>query len=138
LPNASLTIVQICLGILDLGFSGLAMYVLVPADPPLGFVHVMVVFVLATLLGFASHAPGGIGVFDAAMLVGLQQYDKEALLAALLLFRLLYYVTPFALALTFLGGRELWLSLRSVAARRARERDNAAQRAARDRVTPPP
>jgi len=138
LPNASLTIVQIGLGIFDLGFSGLAMYVLVPSEPPLGFVTVMVVFVLATLLGFASHAPGGIGVFDAAMLVGLQQYDKEALLAALLLYRLLYYVTPFALALTFLGGRELWLSLRSVTARRARERDNAAQRAARDRVTPPP
>jgi uncharacterized membrane protein YbhN (UPF0104 family) len=123
---------------LDLGFSGLAMYVLVPSDPPLGFVNVLVAFVLATLLGFASHAPGGIGVFDAAMMVGLQQYDKEALLAALLLFRLLYYVTPFALALTFLGGRELWLSLRSVAARRARERAGAADSQARDGVTPPP
>ena len=138
LPNAPLTVVQICLGILDLGFSGLAMYVLVPSDPPLDFVNVLVAFVLATLLGFASHAPGGIGVFDAAMMVGLQQYDKEALLAALLLFRLLYYVTPFALALTFLGGRELWLSLRSVAARRARERAGAADSQARDGVTPPP
>src|SRR5262249_20379225 len=66
-------------------------------------------FVLATLLGFASHAPGGIGVFDAAMLVGLREIDKETLLAALVLFRLLYYIRPFTLALTLLGWRELWL-----------------------------
>ena len=138
LPNAPLTVVQIILGILDLGFSGLAMYVLVPSNPPLDFVNVLVAFVLATLLGFASHAPGGFGVFDAAMLVGLPQYSKEELLAALLLFRLLYYVTPFALALTFLGARELWLSLRSVSARRAREAsDSAVGRKTEDRVTPP-
>ena len=57
------------------------------------------IFVTATLLGFASAAPGGLGVFDAAMFVALWQYDRENLLAGLLLFRLLYYVVPFALAL---------------------------------------
>jgi hypothetical protein len=70
-----------------------------------------VVFVSATLLGFASHAPGGLGVFDAAMLVALWQFDKEEVLAGLLLFRLLYYNIPFALALAILGSRELWLNL---------------------------
>jgi hypothetical protein len=70
-----------------------------------------VVFVSATLLGFASHAPGGLGVFDAAMLVALWQFDKESVLAGLLLFRLLYYIIPFALALTILGSREIWLNL---------------------------
>jgi uncharacterized membrane protein YbhN (UPF0104 family) len=59
-------------------------------DPNIGFVILAMIFVSATLLGFASHAPGGIGVFDAAMLVGLWQFDKEDLLAGLLLFRLLY------------------------------------------------
>jgi glycosyltransferase 2 family protein len=138
LPNAPLTVVQIILGILDLGFSGLAMYVLVPADPPLDFVNVLVAFVLATLLGFASHAPGGLGVFDAAMLVGLPQYNTEELLAALLLFRLLYYVTPFALALTLLGVREGWMSLRSVSARRTGEApDRVVNSEPQDRVTPP-
>jgi glycosyltransferase 2 family protein len=136
LPNAPLTVVQICLGIFDLGFSGLAMYVLLPAYPTVDFVHVLVAFVLATLLGFASHAPGGFGVFDAAILVGLREFDKEGLLAALLLFRLLYYITPFALALALLGGRELWLSLK--AARLIRERDRAALRKAQDGVSPPP
>jgi glycosyltransferase 2 family protein len=136
LPNAPLTVVQICLGIFDLGFSGLAMYVLLPGYPTVEFVHVLVAFVLATLLGFASHAPGGFGVFDAAILVGLREFDKEGLLAALLLFRLLYYITPFALALALLGGRELWLSLK--AARLIREREKAALRKAQDGVSPPP
>jgi len=43
--------------------------------------------VSATLLGFASHAPGSLGVFDAAMLVALPQIDKEELVAGLLVFR---------------------------------------------------
>jgi glycosyltransferase 2 family protein len=32
-------------------------------------------------------------------------------LAGLLLFRLLYYIIPFALALAILGSREIWLNL---------------------------
>ena len=55
------------------------MYVLVPDEPNLGFIVVAVIFVSATLLGFASHSPGGLGVFDAAMLVGLWQMDREEL-----------------------------------------------------------
>src|SRR5262245_50633932 len=136
LPNASLTLVQIGLGILDLGFSGLAMFGLAPANPPLDFVNVLVAFVLATLLGFASHAPGGIGVFDAAMMVGLRQYNKEELLAALLLFRLLYYITPFALALSVLGCRELWLSLKAGLKRHAAKSNKSALSKTRDGVTP--
>jgi uncharacterized membrane protein YbhN (UPF0104 family) len=69
-----------------------------------------VIFVAATLLGFASHAPGGLGVFDAAMMVALWQFDKEDLLAGLLLFRLLYYIIPFVISLAILGVRELLLS----------------------------
>jgi hypothetical protein len=70
-----------------------------------------VVFILATLLGFASHAPGSIGVFDAAMLVALPEYGREQLLATLLVFRVLYFVIPFAIAISIMGTRELWLSV---------------------------
>jgi uncharacterized membrane protein YbhN (UPF0104 family) len=88
------------------------MYMLMPEEPNIGFVTLAVIFVSATLLGFASHAPGGIGVFDAAMLVGLWQFDREDVVAGLLLFRLLYYIVPFALSLVILGIRELVLALR--------------------------
>jgi uncharacterized membrane protein YbhN (UPF0104 family) len=112
LPGGPLTLLQIAIGIVDLGFSALAMYMLVPDEPNIGFVTLAVIFVSATLLGFASHAPGGIGVFDAAMLVALWQFDKEDVLAGLLLFRLLYYIVPFAISLLILGARELVLLLR--------------------------
>jgi glycosyltransferase 2 family protein len=117
LPGGPLTLLQIGIGIVDLSFCAFAMYMLMPAEPHIGFVTLAVVFVSATLLGFASHAPGGIGVFDAAMLIALWQYDKEDLLAGLLLFRLLYYIIPFALSLLILGLREIVLAIGASRAR---------------------
>ncbi len=114
LPSGPSTILQIGIGILDLGFCALAMYMLLPDEPNIRFITLAVVFVSATLLGFASHAPGGLGVFDAAMLVALWQFDKEAVLAGLLLFRILYYLVPFVIALVILGIREIWLNMRGV------------------------
>ena len=111
LPGGISTLVQICIGILDLSCCALAMYMLLPDEPNIGFVYMAVIFVSATMLGFASHAPGGLGVFDAAMLVALWQYDKEDLLAGLLLFRLLYYLLPFVIALGILGIREIMISV---------------------------
>src|SRR5436305_1440986 len=119
LPGGPLTMLQIVIGIVDLGFCALAMYVLVPDQPNLGFVVVAVIFVSATLLGFASHSPGGLGVFDAAMLVGLWQMDKEDLLAGMLLFRLLYYIAPFVISVIVLTFREVILGTRSKRLRQA-------------------
>ncbi len=111
LPSAPLTLVQIGIGVADLGFCALAFYLLMPVNPDIDFVSVAVVFILATLLGFASHAPGSLGVFDAAMLVALPQFTREHLVATLLLYRVLYFVIPFMLAITILGTRELWLNV---------------------------
>jgi uncharacterized membrane protein YbhN (UPF0104 family) len=110
LPGGPLTLMQIGIGIVDLSFCALAMWMLMPPEPHIGFVQLAVIFVSATLLGFASHSPGGLGVFDAAMLIGLWQFDRGQVLAGVLLFRMLYYIIPFALALLILGTRELWLN----------------------------
>src|SRR4051794_2879101 len=112
LPGGALTLLQVAIGIIDLCFCALAMYVLVPDEPNLGFVVVAVIFVSATLLGFASHSPGGLGVFDAAMLVGLWQMDREDLLAGMLLFRVLYYLAPFVISVVLLTLREVILGAR--------------------------
>lgn len=111
LPGGPLTLLQIAIGIVDLSCCSLAMYMLMPAQPPIDVIAVAVVFVTATLLGFASHSPGGLGVFDAAMLLALPQFAREDLLASLLLFRLLYYITPFLISLMVLGAREIWLAV---------------------------
>jgi len=119
LPGGPLTLLQVVIGIVDLGFCALAMYVLVPDEPNLGFVVVAVIFVSATLLGFASHSPGGLGVFDAAMLVGLWQMDREELLAGMLLFRMLYYLAPFFISVILLTFREVIIGTRSKRLRQA-------------------
>src|SRR6478735_3792804 len=111
LPSARLTLVQILIGVVDLGFCALAMFLLMPTQPDIDFVSLAVVFILATLLGFASHAPGSIGVFDAAMLVALPQFGKEQLLATLVVFRILYFLIPFGISISIMGTRELWLSV---------------------------
>jgi uncharacterized membrane protein YbhN (UPF0104 family) len=111
LPSARLTLLQILIGVVDLGFCALAMYLLMPAQPALDFVSLAVVFILATLLGFASHAPGSLGVFDAAMLVALPEFGREQLLATLVVFRILYFMIPFGIAISIMGARELWLSI---------------------------
>src|SRR6202041_57580 len=125
LPGGSLTLLQIAIGIIDLAFCALAMYVLVPDEPNLGFVVVAVIFVSATLLGFASHSPGGLGVFAAPMLVGLSQMDREDLLAGMLLFRLLYYIAPFVISVILLTFREVILGARNKRLREAAQVLNA-------------
>ena len=111
LPSARLTLLQILIGVVDLGFCALAMYLLMPAQPGIDFISLAVVFILATLLGFASHAPGSLGVFDAAMLVALPEFGREQLLATLVVFRILYFLIPFCISISIMGTRELWLNV---------------------------
>lgn len=113
LPSGPVVLLQIAIGILDLGAAALAMHVLLPAGTDIGIFRVIAVFIAATLLGFASHTPAGIGVFDAAILIGFAGEEKEPVIAALLMFRFLYHFLPFVLALGLFGGLEGWRSLRA-------------------------
>jgi hypothetical protein len=117
LPSFRLTLLQIGIGALDLILVTLAMFVLLPTLPPVELPNIMVVFLTATLLGTVSHAPAGLGVIEATMLLGLPQFPREALLAALLTFRALYFLLPLFLASVSLGIRELRMLARSAKSR---------------------
>jgi uncharacterized membrane protein YbhN (UPF0104 family) len=119
LPSARGTLMQIAIGAVDRVLASLSMYMLLPPNPEVGFATVLVVFVLATLLGIISHAPGSLGVVEAAVLVGLPQYPREELLAALLTFRMLDFFLPLMLAMLMFGARELRLLARRGQSRRA-------------------
>lgn len=112
-PSGPVALLQIAIGIFDLGAAALAMYVLLPPGMNIGIFRVTAVFIAATLLGFASHTPAGIGVFDAAILIGLAGEEREPVIAALLMFRFLYHFLPFVLALGLFGALEGWSSLRA-------------------------
>jgi uncharacterized membrane protein YbhN (UPF0104 family) len=113
LPSGPIVLLLIAIGILDLGAAALAMYVLIPPGMSIGVFRLVAVFIAATLLGFASHAPAGIGVFDAAILLGLGDENKEPLIAALLMFRFLYHLLPFVTALGLFGAVEAWRAWRA-------------------------
>ena len=118
LPNLRRTFLQIGIGTLDRCLASLSIFMLLPAAPAVGFATIVVIFVLATLLGAVSHAPGSLGVVEAAILIGLPQYQREALLATLLTFRMLDFFLPLILATLMFGLRELRLLARRARSRR--------------------
>jgi len=120
LPGAGATLAQIALGVVDLTCAAGALYVLLPQGHGLDFIGFAALYAVACCLGVISHAPGGVGVFEATMLHGLGGVAPESALAALLLFRAIYYALPFALALALLGaaeGPKRWGALREAFSR---------------------
>jgi len=113
LPSARSTLLQIGIGIADLGLAAFAMFTLISVHASVDPVQAVIAFVFSALVGFLSHAPGSLGVFDAAMLIALPQVEKEHLLAALVIFRGLYFIVPFCIAILLFGLRELVVSTKS-------------------------
>ena len=64
---------------------------------------VVPLFIAATVIGIASMIPGELGSFDLMMIIGLSALGtpRETVVAWLLLFRLFYYLIPFAIGLIF-------------------------------------
>jgi phosphatidylglycerol lysyltransferase len=98
LPGGPSTILLLLVGALDVAAAAGALYILLPADLLPGFAAFIALFTLALLAGTASHVPGGLGVLEATLLVGLGAGDRPDAYAALLLFRLIYYVLPLGIA----------------------------------------
>ena len=77
-------------------------YVLLP-EHAAPFAAVVGAFLAAQLLGLLSHLPGGAGVFEGLIVVLLRPYLASAeLIGPLLLYRAVYYLLPFAVAVTAL------------------------------------
>jgi phosphatidylglycerol lysyltransferase len=85
-------------GVLDIAAAAGALYVLLPADLAPGFAVFVALFIIALMAGTASHVPGGLGVVEATLLVGLGAGDRPDAIAALLLFRIIYYFLPLGIA----------------------------------------
>ena len=114
LPGPTLTLGQMTLGVIDICSAAGVLYVLLPHGHGLAFLTFCALYSFACMLGIASNAPGGLGVFEATMLKGVGG-SSEALLASLLLFRAIYYLIPFIFAMALLGAHEAarrWRSLR--------------------------
>jgi phosphatidylglycerol lysyltransferase len=100
--------------VIDMLGAALALFVLMPADLGASFPWFFVVYVAAIALGVMSHAPGGLGVFEASIIAGLGAGGRSDVLAGLLVYRLVYTGLPFVVAATALAA--IWLFRRRGAA----------------------
>jgi glycosyltransferase 2 family protein len=107
LPGFRLSVAQALLGIGDVCAAAGVLFLLLPAGNGLNFETFLAIYIAAVMLGIASHSPGGLGVFEATILLALDHLPKGQVLGALLLYRLIYFVLPFVLALACLGGYEI-------------------------------
>jgi phosphatidylglycerol lysyltransferase len=80
---------------------------LLPGDVTLTYPAFLTVYVLAIVTGIASHVPGGLGVFEGLLLLALPEIPKDGLLAAVLMYRLIYYLLPLLVAAFLAAGHEL-------------------------------
>ena len=108
LPRAGSTLFQIACGVLDLLAVAGALYVLLPAELHLGYLDVLSVFIASVVVGWMSHVPGSIGVFEGAMILLLQPGEGAMLplVGALLAFRACYYLLPLACGVAVLALHE--------------------------------
>jgi uncharacterized membrane protein YbhN (UPF0104 family) len=107
LPGLAITLGQMFLGAAEVCAAAAVLFVLLPGGHGIDYPTFLAVYVFACLVGIASHAPGGLGVFEATMLVALSRLPFEHVLGALLIFRIIYYILPFILALVLLALNEM-------------------------------
>jgi len=107
LPSRKVALAQMGMGAIEMASAIGALFVLMPGHAGISFPAFSTLYIGAVLLGIASHAPGGIGVFEATMLAVVDRQDSSGVVAALLAYRLIYNVAPFLLASLVLAGDEL-------------------------------
>jgi glycosyltransferase 2 family protein len=112
-PRPAVAARQLLAGPLELvGASGI-IYFALPADANPGFAVVLGVFVASFSIALLSHAPGGLGVLEFTFVEAMPDAPQANVVAALLVFRLLYLILPlmFALVVVLNYERKRWRGL---------------------------
>ncbi|MDR3535824.1 MAG: lysylphosphatidylglycerol synthase domain-containing protein, partial [Acetobacteraceae bacterium] len=121
LPGWRMAIVQVLLATVDVAITATIFFALLPHAPGLTWLIFLGVYVASYTAGLAANLPGGIGVFDTAMLLGLEPYlDAPHIVGAIVVFRLYYYVIPLFLAGGLFAGNEVLLRGGALARKRGR------------------
>lgn len=101
-PGLATSVAQVVVASLDWVAACLALWFLLPPDVGVSFPAFLGIYLAAQILGLASQVPGGLGVFETT--IGLSIGGApSAVLGSLLVYRLIYYVLPLAVAAAFLS-----------------------------------
>jgi len=110
MPPATLIWSQIVVASVDWLLAGAVLFVLLPAGGQINYLQFMPLFLLAQVAGLLSYIPGGLGVFDTAIILLLSPFHEPAsIISSLLAYRLIYYLIPFGLASLLLVAMEFLL-----------------------------
>ena len=83
------------------------MYILLPGELNVSFGEFIPSYLLAQVAVVLTHVPGGVGIFE-LIIIHLTQTDQtQVVFAAVLLFRLIYYIVPLLLAACVFFGYEI-------------------------------
>jgi phosphatidylglycerol lysyltransferase len=100
-PAPTLVVAQFALSTLDWALAAGVFWILL-ASPRPAFLQTAGTFVLAQVAGLITQVPAGLGVFEWMVAALKLSQPKPALLAAFLVYRLIYYVLPLVGALAVL------------------------------------
>ncbi len=110
LPSWRMAIVQVLLATADVAATAAIFHALLPEGTGMTYLRFLGVYLASYTAGLAANLPGGLGVFDTAMLLGLSPYlDPPQIIGAILVFRLYYYIIPLFLAGGLFAGNEILL-----------------------------
>ncbi|HSF93016.1 MAG TPA: bifunctional lysylphosphatidylglycerol flippase/synthetase MprF [Paracoccaceae bacterium] len=114
-PSPGILFGQLGFTIVDTTMAAATLYVLLPSGAP-DFITFLTVFAAATMIGVLSHIPGGVGVFESVVIAAMPaDMPLDQVVAALLLYRIIYFLVPFSLALLFVALNEARLAGGAVA-----------------------
>ncbi len=105
LPTVPQALAQIALAVLDTSTAAAALFVLVHGAAPALLPAFILAYALGIVAAVLAHVPGGIGVFEAVVLAVLPG-DRSIAFAALIAYRVIYYLLPLAVAVAILAWRE--------------------------------
>ena len=121
LPHWKMALAQVLLATIDVAVTAAIMHALLPPAPGLNYLRFLGVYLASYTAGLAANVPGGLGVFDTALLVGLSPYlEPPQIIGAIVVFRLYYYIIPLFLAGSLFTGNEILLRGRSFLSSAAR------------------
>eukprot|EP01065_Artemidia_motanka_P036520 TRINITY_DN4445_c2_g1_i2.p1 TRINITY_DN4445_c2_g1~~TRINITY_DN4445_c2_g1_i2.p1 ORF type:complete len:389 (+),score=59.06 TRINITY_DN4445_c2_g1_i2:58-1167(+) len=93
-PRPQVVLRQLAVAPLELfGAAGIIHFALPPSEHP-GFATVLGVFIASFAGALASHAPGGVGVFELLFVRAMPEVPRAAVIAALFVWRLLFLLLP--------------------------------------------
>lgn len=108
LPSSRGALLQIAAGLVDVCAAAGTLYVLMPDSVTASPAVFALIYVVAIIIGIVSHAPGGLGAFEAAMIAGLGIGADPASLAALLAYRVIYTLLPFVISVVAVLAFEVY------------------------------